>query len=99
MALTLRFATSDVDGHGEDLIGPFEIGGVHSEQSKQVQFVKSYTSFAVFYSGLWDGDMIAGLWTVRHGSYLESGEFEIWPNTGSDQAIESLFEELVRTNS
>lgn len=89
MSLQLTIGKSEITGRGSDVVGHFSIGGAFSSQNCQVQFIKSFSDFTVFYSGVWDGEMISGLWTKNYGSYMESGEFEIWPVKGNESlAIE-----------
>ncbi|MFY9234103.1 MAG: hypothetical protein WAO58_06545 [Fimbriimonadaceae bacterium] len=86
MKLRLRFEKTDILGEGTDLSGDFTISGIFSPETNRVLFTKSYHWQSVDYSGLWDGQLIYGKWTLLDDEYGEQGEFEIWPDS-EDQGL------------
>lgn len=81
MKLSMSFVGTDIVGDGSDLVGKFTINGIFSPQTNNVLFTKSYQWHSVDYSGIWDGQMIYGKWTLHDADYGEQGEFEIWPDS------------------
>lgn len=79
MRLDLRFAGTDMDGRGTDPMGSFDLSGIFSAENGRVLFTVAYTSHEVEYSGVWDGHLIYGKWTVHDDHFTESGDFEMWP--------------------
>lgn len=99
MRLRLQFYGAQLIGGGSDCAGYFEIRG-SLDPAGSVSFSKTYSTYVVQYDGRWDGNMIAGLWTMRHpvfygySRYLEEkGDFEIWPETGESESIGELMDE------
>ncbi len=90
MSLTLLFANAAVHGNGSDAIGRFSIRGEVALETQDVSFLKLYGSHVVHYDGLWDGQMITGVWHITYGRYQESGSFELWPSDGADDAIAQI---------
>ena len=96
MRLRLQFYGPQLIGGGSDCAGYFEIHG-KLEPTGQVHFAKKYSTYVVHYQGTWDGNMIAGLWTMRHpiqyghARFLEEkGDFEIWPESEETESIADL---------
>jgi hypothetical protein len=99
MKLRLQFYGAQLIGGGSDCAGYFEIRG-EMDSVGVVRFGKKYSTYIVHYEGTWDGNMIAGLWTMRHpiqyGSarFLEEkGDFEIWPESNESESIADLMRE------
>jgi hypothetical protein len=88
MGLRLHFRAGRVDGVGSDEIGRFSMTGGFSETGS-VNLLKKYPTHTVSYRGQWDGQMIAGEWSMGHGYLRETGPFEMWPESG-----ETLIEQL-----
>lgn len=68
-----------MDGRGTDPMGSFDLSGIFSAENGRVLFTVAYTSHEVEYSGVWDGHLIYGKWTVHDDHFTESGDFEMWP--------------------
>jgi hypothetical protein len=84
MRLRLVFKSSNINGGGNDPIGEFTITGIYQQDSERVIFTQVYKTHSVDYSGVWDGQMIYGRWTLDDAVFTESGEFEIWPDKEMD---------------
>ena len=88
MKLQLTFTQAgDVSGEGADPGGRFQITGIFSRENDRVIFTKVYDWQSVDYTGLWDGMMIYGKWTLHDEEYGEQGEFEIWPDKDESEAL------------
>ncbi|HVR84917.1 MAG TPA: hypothetical protein VMU54_11445 [Planctomycetota bacterium] len=73
MEFTLQFHGKTFSGEGRDIVGAFTLSG--ETRDADVQAVKGYPHHAVHYEGRFDGDGIAGRWSLVGGS----GEFRMWP--------------------
>jgi hypothetical protein len=73
MEFALTFEGASFFGEGSDVVGPFTLSGEISEG--EVCATKQYRVHAVQYAGRFDGDAIAGRWTLVGGS----GKFRLWP--------------------
>jgi hypothetical protein len=79
MRLRLLFDSANVNGGGNDPVGEFTVTGIYTEDTERVLFTQTYKTHSVDYSGVWDGQLIYGKWTLMDSVFTESGEFEIWP--------------------
>jgi hypothetical protein len=93
MKLRLKFEGNLIEGSGRDPMGEFHIYGMFSDENQRVLFTKAYGAISVDYSGVWDGVMIYGRWTLHDESYSEAGVFEIWPDK-EDEGTLTLAEQL-----
>lgn len=82
--LSLRFDDGSIVGDGGDPGGRFQVSGIFSPDTQRVLFSKEYQWQIVDYSGIWDGRLIYGKWTLHDEEYSEQGEFEIWPDHGDE---------------
>lgn len=86
MNLTLTLTDRVFEGEGVDEYGAFVIVGVYSVAGYSVEFIKSYVTHEVIYSGTWDGQKMQGTWRLQEVSYSPQnllkgycGAFELWP--------------------
>ena len=100
MRLRLQFFGFQIIGGGNDCAGWFEITGKITPEDGRVHFTKRYSSYHVEYSGRWDGQIISGLWTMRHPVLYayphfveEKGEFEMWPESEEQESVSELVKE------
>ena len=80
MRLNLHFSAISVAGAGWDRSGPFTLQGTFSTEGV-VKFTKRYPTHSVYYRGIWNGAMITGMWAIHHEGDIDTGEFEIWPES------------------
>ena len=100
MKLRLQFIGNQILGGGSDCAGWFEISGKLQPETGQVHFAKRYPGYIVEYAGRWDGQLISGLWTMRHPVthpyphfVEEKGEFEMWPESDDEESIGDILQE------
>jgi hypothetical protein len=91
MTLRLTFRAGVMDGVGSDFVGDFSMKGSYAADSGEVKIRKRYAAHTVWYSGRWDGQMIAGTWQLGRQSWKTSGPFEIWPES-EETTLEQLHE-------
>ena len=91
MALRLNFYAGRLDGVGSDLVGDFTMKGSYAFDTGEVKIRKRYSRHAVSYEGRWDGQMIAGQWSMGRAGWNRSGPFEIWPES-EETTVEQLQE-------
>jgi hypothetical protein len=89
MQLDLLFSGGIVAGDGSDDVGSFVMRGSYDSVSGSCRWTKTYIgSHDVGYSGVREGNGIAGTWELR-GAH---GTFRIWPGrgdtTGADESLE-----------
>jgi len=77
MDLMLEFAAGQMNGNGNDDIGPFLIKGRYDASNRECYWTKSYVGrHDVFYRGFREGKGIWGVWEIGH---IGRGGFHIWP--------------------
>ncbi len=77
MAMKLGFGNGQMNGEGEDEIGPFFISGHYSEIEKECLFVKAYVgAHTVNYRGFREDKFIYGTWRLNNEC---TGGFKLWP--------------------
>lgn len=78
-AMTLEFADGIIRGDGNDHLGDFMIDGEYriDRWSTRLGWIKTYErAHSVLYLGTFDGNRIAGKWSVRQ----RWGKFELHPS-------------------
>ena len=95
MRLHLTFEGPDIRGGGSDSSGPFTMDGSFDADTNEVAITKSYSFLTVLYRGRWDGVMIAGTSSIVGNQFFDTGEFEMWPESGELSIGEMMREEAV----
>jgi hypothetical protein len=83
--LTLRFEAGEVEGEGQDCIGPFTFAGIYTDAG-EVRLVKQYLGqHAVHYHGSLDEEgSVVGRWSVGPDW---SGPFALMPMAEAVQGM------------
>ncbi len=83
MNFELRFDDVKCSGGGTDRDGSFSIAGIYDPRTEALTLLKSYGELLVRYSGTWNGSFVAGDSQIFSLGFMDSGQFEIWPESES----------------
>jgi hypothetical protein len=89
--LSLTCRDGQLEGTGNDRVGPYTIDGRYDLATGQCDWIKQYLGkHKVAYRGINDGHGIWGVWEIRilAGLYIDRGGFHLWPE-GTDVSEQS----------